>query len=329
MRCLNELYRVRDDVDWGLFNKPLKRKFYNRKDFEALVGYYGEHIFQTIPCGQCIACRINYSQQWAERCYVESLNHEKNCFLTLTYDDEHLPFSEFGYPTLVKRDIQLFMKRLRKAIDCKISFYCSGEYGDTTFRPHYHLLLFGYEPDDLVLFKWNRTNKEVYPLFNSKKIDELWGKGFVTISKLCGQTCLYTASYSVKKFKISVKFFEHFKDKSFLSDVEKLNLLQAEGKIQPIFSLMSRRPSIARWKYDDSHYSIMLGDDIPESRLRRLRYYDKLFEVDHPDLWNQVQLFRQEQAKGKLDLRPQDRLTDYNQKVVDKLIASLSKRIKL
>jgi hypothetical protein len=113
-------------------------------------------VSQTVqvPCGQCIACRINRRSDWALRMFLESSYWTSCSFLTLTYDDEHLPLqlctvddSPVYLPTLVKRDVQLFIKRLRKRLGSrKIKFFAAGEYGDHTYRPHYHAILFGVDP---------------------------------------------------------------------------------------------------------------------------------------------------------------------------------------
>ena len=66
----------------------------------------------TIPCGKCIGCRLAHSRQWAVRCVHEASLHDRNCFLTLTFDDDHLPASG----SVSVRDVQLFLKRLRKAL---------------------------------------------------------------------------------------------------------------------------------------------------------------------------------------------------------------------
>lgn len=90
----------------------------------------------SLPCGQCIGCRLKYSAQWAARCFHESTMHEDNCFLTLTFDDEHLPES------ISVRDCQLFVKRLRKfASPEKLRYAYCGEYGELFLRPHYHVLV--------------------------------------------------------------------------------------------------------------------------------------------------------------------------------------------
>lgn len=101
--------------------------------------------FIEIPCGKCLECRLEYSRQWANRCMLEAQDHEENCFITLTYDDPHLPRvddvdPETGeivqYKTLVKTDLQLFIKRLRKKLggDCKVRYFAAGEYGTESLR---------------------------------------------------------------------------------------------------------------------------------------------------------------------------------------------------
>ena len=62
-----------------------------------------------VPCGHCVACRIARSREWAVRLLHESEFWDDFCFVTLTYDDEHLVS-----PSLVPRDLTLFFKRLRK-----------------------------------------------------------------------------------------------------------------------------------------------------------------------------------------------------------------------
>ena len=51
--------------------------------------------FIQVPCGQCYGCRLQYSREWANRCMLEASEYSSNFFLTLTYDDEHLPWSSY------------------------------------------------------------------------------------------------------------------------------------------------------------------------------------------------------------------------------------------
>src|SRR3954449_8205389 len=89
----------------------------------------------SLPCGQCIGCRLERSRQWAMRCVHENKMHPRSSFVTLTYDDKNIPPAG----SLSKRDFQLFMKRLRKSQSNPLRFFACGEYGETTHRPHYHV----------------------------------------------------------------------------------------------------------------------------------------------------------------------------------------------
>ena len=108
-----------------------------------------------IPCGQCSGCRLDRSADFAVRCVHESRMHNKNCFITLTYDDDHLP----KYDDLVYDHFQSFMKNLRHECPPGLKFYMCGEYGDKTQRPHYHALVFGH---DLVIKRNIRCRERKY-----------------------------------------------------------------------------------------------------------------------------------------------------------------------
>lgn len=85
-------------------------------------------------------CRLNRRRLWTHRLLLEQLKHGDSCFLTLTYDEKHLP--EGG--SLVPKHAQDFLKRLRSKTNLKLRYYLVGEYGEDTERPHYHVALFGY-----------------------------------------------------------------------------------------------------------------------------------------------------------------------------------------
>lgn len=63
-----------------------------------------------VPCNKCTACKIAHSREWSVRLIHELDYYDKACFITLTYDDENLPFDG----SISKRELQLFFKRLRK-----------------------------------------------------------------------------------------------------------------------------------------------------------------------------------------------------------------------
>lgn len=195
----------------------------------AQIHYY------TVPCGQCVECRLNKCRQWVDRLKMEAYNYASNevSFLTLTYDDEHLPTDM----SLHVEHLQGFMKRLRiflqRHFETDVRFFACGEYGDkgeflTGFgRPHYHLILFGFnffENDELNLVGKNKYGDCHY---SSALISRLWTNGFNTVCHVTDKVMFYVASYTMKKFTGKLKQ-EVYDDK---------------GRT-PVFCTMSRRPGI-------------------------------------------------------------------------------------
>lgn len=130
-------------------------------------------------CGQCNPCRINLRRIWTARLLLESTQHERTYFVTLTYSPEALPPGG----TLVPRDLQLWLKRLRKRLaPVTFRFYAVGEYGDKTKRPHYHALIF--LPD--------------VPGFD-QAVRETWPHGLTHIGIGSAESMTYVAGYTLKK----------------------------------------------------------------------------------------------------------------------------------
>ena len=145
-------------------------------------------------CRKCAECKRKRAREWACRCWAE-LQSQNNvgAFITLTYSDENNPI------TLQKRDLQLFIKRLRKRIaPVKVKYFACGEYGDKTLRPHFHLILFGYDFPDKLYFSKSRKGKEI---FISAELADLWPLGHHTIQEVNISTCIYTALYTAKNTK--------------------------------------------------------------------------------------------------------------------------------
>lgn len=131
----------------------------------------------------------------------EAALYEKNCFLTLTYDDRHLPPNG----SLVKSDFQNFMKRLRKEYGTGIRYYHCGEYGETFARPHYHALLFNHDFPDKRVYSTRNGNT----LFSSEKLSDLWKNGHALIGEVTFESAAYVARYVMKKVT-GVKAVEHY-----------------------------------------------------------------------------------------------------------------------
>jgi hypothetical protein len=137
---------------------------------------FGKKSQRTVPCGQCIECRMKRARDWASRIVLESQLHDENCFITLTYSDDHMPADE----KLSVRDAQLFMKRLRKYLgDDKVRFYLAGEYAPETKRPHYHAILFG-------------------QFFERAELEDIWQKGRCHSGDVNFKSARYVAQYCMK-----------------------------------------------------------------------------------------------------------------------------------
>jgi len=137
---------------------------------------YNDTVF--FPCGDCDACRSRRRALWSHRIMLESLKHNHNSFLTLTYDEAHLPADG----SLVIKHYQDFLKRLRKAIEpIKLRYYFVGEYGDLSWRPHYHAALFGIGRDFVEV------------------VSRCWPYGFSMLGELTPASANYVAGYVTKK----------------------------------------------------------------------------------------------------------------------------------
>lgn len=106
------------------------------------------YAYINVPCGKCYECRSRRSAAWAFRLMQEERCHSSSHFITLTYSDDQLTFTDDG-ATLVKEDLQKYFKRIRKNSGKLIKYYACGEYGSTTLRPHYHSIVFGASDRDL------------------------------------------------------------------------------------------------------------------------------------------------------------------------------------
>lgn len=129
---------------------------------------YSHKLNIEVPCGHCLNCMIKKQSQiefLAKKELLENYKLNKSAsFVTLTYDDSHLPINEYGFSTLLRSDVQKFIKNMRRQIEYygqNLSFkylYC-GEYGDgshstsrsgvSTCRPHYHIVFIGLSPEQV------------------------------------------------------------------------------------------------------------------------------------------------------------------------------------
>lgn len=228
-----------------------------------------------------MGCRLERSRVWAARCMHEAQMHERNAFITLTYDPEHLPGQ-----SLQHRDFQIFMKRLRnlqaKALGKggKVSFYMAGEYGSVNRRPHFHACIFGWEPSDGLYYQTTPTGNKLY---TSDTLDKLWGnKGFASYGEVTFESAAYIARYIMAK--VTGQLAEiHYTDE------------KTGEKIKPEYNKMSLRPAIGKKWLD-----VYKDDVYPEGEVltrniktKSPKYYDKQYKKIEPEKYDQMKADRE------------------------------------
>lgn len=278
-----------------------------------------------VACGQCLGCRCDRARHWALRIAYEQDLHDSSCFVTLTYRNKeecttdqlrngyHIPADW----SLSHKDVQLFLKRLRKKVG-KVRFYMCGEYGSRCIhdldvdvyphdtckvgRPHYHLCLFGFAPP---LGEPVTNNVYACPF-----LDDIWKHGFTSVGELTFQSAAYVARYVLKK--VTGKNAEdHY-----------MRIDETTGEriwLQPEYSQMSRRPGIGYEWFQKYHDDVYPSDEVPLPgggvAKGTPRYYDKLLEKHMPEVYEVIKGQRQEFiAQNKDEFSPARLYTKYKVK---------------
>lgn len=234
------------------------------------------------------------AEQWAIRCTHEASMWEENSFITLTYDQKHMPWTG----SLVKPHLQKFFKRLRaKHPQRTIRYFACGEYGEQLSRPHYHACIFNYAfTDDRYL--WADTDG--HHTFRSEELEKIWPFGFSTISDFDFKAAAYTARYVMKKITGPPA-----KDHYLRRVTESLSF-----ELEPEYVTMSLKPGIGKTWYDKFKADCYPKDFVTHhgKRFRNPRYYDKLYEQEHPDELLAIKTARQEKANQHWDDNSPNRL---------------------
>ncbi|WNK13580.1 MAG: replication initiator protein [Microvirus sp.] len=261
----------------------------------------------SLPCGRCVGCRLEKSRQWAIRCIHEAQMHTHNCFITLTYNQEHYEYD------LRYKHFQSFMRRLRKTYPGKpIRFYMAGEYGETNGRPHFHACLFGIDFADKRIFKNLPSGSFLY---TSASLERLWPFGYSTVGDVTFESAAYVARYILKKQtgKNAETHYQSCDDRT--------------GELRPIraeFNKMSLKPGIgATWlnKYHPDIYPKGLVIHQGQ-KMKPPKYYDKYFKKINPQQYEDLQY---ERIKNfNYEDNTQSRLSDKER--VTKAKLSLKKR---
>lgn len=235
----------------------------------------------TLPCGQCSGCRLERSRQWAVRLMHEAQMHDQNCFITLTYDDEHLPSDG----SINVKHWQDFAKRFRKTLG-RLRFYHCGEYGDRNGRPHYHAAIFGHDFRADRIF--DKNSKTGFPLYTSEALANLWPAGQHWIGELTFESAAYIARYIMKKItgdQAGDRYGE--------------NINKATGEVtlrrKPEYTTMSRRPGIGK-----AWITKFMSDVYPSDQVitngkpcRPPKFYDREYEKINPQGWRKVRVRRE------------------------------------
>lgn len=234
----------------------------------------------ALPCGGCLGCRTAYAKEWALRCTLELHQHRSAVFSTLTYDEKHCP------PTLSREHLQKFLKRLRKrhgsskrrAADAlqRIRFFASGEYGETTARPHYHAILFGTS------------------VTHAADIQAAWGMGHTRTEVVTPARIAYCAGYTSKKIGFKREAHERVDPET--------------GEVyewQPPFIQMSRRPGIGGQAREHTNswraYAVLNGARIPTPKF----YHQAWLQTATAEMIEDLEYEKQQNRVTKFPITPE------------------------
>jgi hypothetical protein len=213
------------------------------------------------------------------RCDHELKLHDKNCFVTLTYNKENLPPSG-----VLKGDFQRFMKRLRyKNNGERFKFFACGEYGEGFGRPHYHALLFGFDFSDKV--HWAMRNGR--PSWRSDQLEELWTFGNSEIGEACFESAAYVARYLTKYYDKGIK--EWREQVGFNAEFLQMSRGGKNGRGLG-YGFYERYPE-ELLRFDSV---VVRGHECKPPR-----YYDKLLEEDYPDVAKTIKALRRNNGREK------------------------------
>lgn len=285
-----------------------KLELYDKKD-------WGNYKYEFIPCGKCIGCRLDYSRNWANRGYLESLLWEQNWFVTLTYDDKYLPYQDewtttegITYTdqdleelewkgTLEPNDFTQFMKNLRQIMKREygvdgIRFIGCGEYGTEERRPHYHLILFNFNIPVDQLYEPHLKDGDYS--YKCKLIERAWSErkgkacecmGICDVTPATWNTIAYVARYITKK----------------INGKESEDFYAMQGELKEFFRCST---GIGKGYYDLHKEDIYKYDQILIKNkkgshwVKPPKYFDDLYEQEEPEKMKQIK-----QNRKKLQLQ--------------------------
>lgn len=266
----------------------------NMENLESFMKSHPNWNYTVIPCKKCIGCRLDYSREWANRGFLESQNWEQNYFVTLTYDEKHLPKNK----SLEPKEFSNFIKRLRRYMEYNniqkegIRFMGCGEYGEQRERPHYHIIFFNLNLPVESFYNARIINKNTY--WQNKIIEKCWDKGISNVSSVTWNNIAYTARYITKKINGSMAHEEYEVDKETGEAIDR----------EKEFFRASRNPGIGAYYFEDNVEKIYNNDEIIiKNRAGTVsskppKYFDRLLEKDNPE---QLKAIKKERRKRQRD----------------------------
>lgn len=281
---------------------------------------YGSGFYREpdayVPCGNCLGCLLDHAKYWSGRCLMEMQDHKGTAFVTLTYNNEHLvkccerslylhdrvdpstgELASVPVYSLNLRDIQLWKKRLNKywynLTGKRLRYFGCGEYGDESFRPHYHFLVFGLDLNlltDLHVSGLSRSGAN--RLYESKIMTDIWSHGNVLLGRGTYNSAGYCARYVLKK-RVGIN-----------------RLWYSEHNLAPPFLNMSRRPGIGI-NFLQSHISdlicsegindLQVSTENGHKTIKVSRYLLDQLALDYPSIVDIEKVKRADSAKVNME----------------------------
>lgn len=225
---------------------------------------YPGAVSNKFNCDRCQGCRARRTAEWTARLMLEARYYDAPVlFVTLTFADEHLPVNF----SVSLRDIQLFMKRVRKRFGKGVRFFAIGEYGsreDGTRRPHYHFILYNLPLNDLCD---EGRSSSGFACWRSPSLEACWDQGFVSVGKADRASMSYVAGYHFKKLGGAVAASHYTRIHSVTGEV---------CQVQPEFATRSTHPGIGlRWAEEFCASDLQHDDIVIDGRRRGMPGYLK------------------------------------------------------
>lgn len=314
MRCVTPMFRMYELGNHSNGTIISRSEVLERLDFDpnyirhqmdiwrGLNPYKG---LETVACQHCFACALNYSAEWATRIMLEAKKYKNNFWVTLTYDQDHLPIAteltfndeifenvgdiKWGEGCLVPEHMDTFLDSLRKHLARKykhngVKYYYAGEYGTETHRPHYHIVLMNC-PLDITQFYDTHIDVNYKAHWKSHELERYWDKGMIDICELEWSDAAYTARYCAKKlFKKTSdrQYYEEGKKPEFVRMSKDIGMDYFTENVEKIYKL-------------DGLVAKTVKGNV--TQVKPPRAYDKKLKELNPELYEEVRKSRKHIAE--------------------------------